>query len=151
MPRPIITFTSDFGHEDWFVCVVHGVLYGLCPDARVVDLAHGIPPGNIARAAFVLEAAAPDFPVGTIHLAVVDPGVGTRRGALAVRSRGQLFVGPDNGILEWALSEPQSAAHALTEKRYFRSPMSRTFHGRDVFAPVAAHLACGVAIGKLGP
>jgi S-adenosylmethionine hydrolase len=151
MRRPIITFTSDFGHEDWFVGVVHGVLYGICPEARVVDLAHGIPPGNIARAAFVLEAAAGDFPIGTIHLAVVDPGVGTGRGALAVRARGQLFVAPDNGILEWALSDAQSEVHALTEERYFRSPMSRTFHGRDVFAPAAAHLACGVAIGKLGP
>jgi len=78
--RPaIITFTSDFGHQDWFVGVVHGVLHGLCPEARVVDLAHGIPPGNLARAAFVLEAAAPDFPDGTVHLVVVDPGVGTAR------------------------------------------------------------------------
>jgi len=150
MPRPIITFTSDFGREDWFVGVVHGVLYGICPQARVVDLAHGIPPGNIARAAFVLEAAAQDFPPGTIHLAVVDPGVGTARRALAVRARGQLFVGPDNGVLEWALSVPETEVRALTEERYFRSLVSRTFHGRDVFAPVAAHLACGVSIGKLG-
>ena len=151
MPRPVITFTSDFGHEDWFVGVVHGVLLGICPKAHVVDLAHGIPPGNIARAAFVLEAAARDFPVGTVHLAVVDPGVGTGRRALAVRSRGQLFVGPDNGILEWALSDAQAEVRALAEERYFRAPTSRTFHGRDVFAPVAAHLACGVALGKLGP
>jgi S-adenosylmethionine hydrolase len=150
MRRPIITFTSDFGHEDWFVGVVHGVLYGICPEARVVDLAHGIPPGTIARAAFVLEAAAPDFPPGTIHLAVVDPGVGTARRALAVRSRGQLFVGPDNGILEWALSAPDAEARALTADRYVRSVVSRTFHGRDVFAPIAAHLACGVSFGKLG-
>ena len=151
MPRPIITFTSDFGHEDWFVGVIHGVLYGICPEARVVDLAHSIPPGNIGRAAFVLEAAAPDFPPGTLHLAVVDPGVGTDRRALAVRAHGQIFVGPDNGILEWALAAPGAEAHALTEARYFREHVSRTFHGRDVFAPVAAHLACGVSIGKLGP
>ena len=150
MSPPIITFTSDFGHEDWFVGVVHGVVYGLCPGARVVDLAHGIPAGDVARAAFVLEAAAPDFPAGTVHLAVVDPGVGTARRALAVRARGQLFVGPDNGILEWGLSERGAEAYALTEERWFRRPVSRTFHGRDVFAPVAAHLACGTAIGKLG-
>ena len=151
MPRPIITFTSDFGHEDWFVGVVHGVLYGLCPEAHIVDLAHDIPPGNIGRAAFVLEAAVAVFPAGTIHLAVVDPGVGTARRALAVRAHGQQFVGPDNGILEWALAVPEAEAHALTEARYFREHVSRTFHGRDVFAPVAAHLACGVAIGKMGP
>lgn len=151
MARPIITCTSDFGREDWFVGVVHGVLHGICPEARVVDLAHDTPPGNITRAAFVLEAAAPDFPSGTVHLAVVDPGVGTARRALAVRARGQLFVGPDNGILEWGLAAPDAQAHALTEARYFREHVSRTFHGRDVFAPVAAHLACGVPIGKLGP
>ncbi len=150
MTRPIITFTSDFGLRDWFVGVVHGVLHGLCPSARVVDLAHDIPPGNVARAAFVLEAAAPDFPAGTIHLAVVDPGVGTERRALAVRAHGQLFVGPDNGILEWALAAPDARAHALTVARWFREPVSRTFHGRDVFAPVAAHLACGAPLDALG-
>jgi hypothetical protein len=150
MPRPIITFTSDFGHEDWFVGVVHGVIVGICPEACVVDLAHGIPPGNIARAAFVLEAAAPDFPPGTIHLAVVDPGVGTARRALAVSARGQFFVGPDNGILEWALAAPDAEARVLTADRYFREVVSRTFHGRDVFAPVAAHLARGLDFGKLG-
>jgi len=84
MASPIITFTSDFGHEDWFVGVVHGVLYDLCPSARVVDLSHAVDPGDIERAAFILEAASPDFPVGTVHLAVVDPGVGTTRRALAV-------------------------------------------------------------------
>src|SRR6185503_1574911 len=88
---------------------------------------------------------------GTIHLAVVDPGVGTDRRALAVAAHGQLFVGPDNGLLEWALADPTAQVHALTEAKYFRSQVSRTFHGRDVFAPVAAHLACGVAIESLGP
>lgn len=151
MARPIITFTSDFGIQDWFVGVVHGVLHQLCPAARVVDLAHDIPPGHVARAAFVLEAASPDFPDGTIHLAVVDPGVGTARRALAVKARGHFFVGPDNGALEWALRDPAAAAHALTEERFFRHPVSRTFHARDVFAPVAAHLACGTALADLGP
>src|SRR6266508_3253908 len=151
MPPPIITFTSDFGHEDWLVGVVHGVLRGLCPEAPVVDLAHAIPPGNIQRAAFVLEAAAPDFPAGTVHLAVVDPGVGTTRRALAARARGQLFVGPDNGILEWALSDPEAEVRSLTDETWFRPPVSRTFHGRDVFAPVAAHLACGQPLASFGP
>jgi len=101
MPRPLITFTSDFGLDDWFVGVVHGVIEQVCPDARVVDLTHTVPPGQIARAAFIVGAAAPDFPPGTVHLAVVDPGVGTTRRALAVRAHRQLFVGPDNGVLDW--------------------------------------------------
>ena len=151
MPSPIISFTSDFGHSDWFVGVVHGVIHGVCPSARVVDLTHDIPPGHVARASFVLEASAPDFPAGAVHLAVVDPGVGTGRRALAVRARGQWFVGPDNGLLEWALCDPTAEPHAVTESRYFRQPVSRTFHARDVFAPVAAHLARGEAIAKFGP
>jgi hypothetical protein len=149
-PRPIITFTSDFGHEDWFVGVVHGVIHAACPEARVVDLTHDIPPGHIARAAFVLEASAPDFPPGTVHLAVVDPGVGTDRRPLAIAARGQFFVGPDNGLLEWALSDATAQVHAVTAAQHFRYPVSRTFHARDVFAPVAAHLACGEPIARLG-
>jgi len=151
MPGPIVTFLSDFGLADWFVGVVHGVVQSISPGTQVVDLNHQVSPGNVARGAFLLEAAAPDFPAGTIHLAVVDPGVGTARRALAVAARGQRFVGPDNGLLEWALSAPDAAVHALTETRWFRSPVSRTFHGRDVFAPVAAHLACGVALEQFGP
>lgn len=151
MSRPIVTFLSDFGQQDWFVGVVHGVIHPIAPDAHVVDLNHLIPPGDCDRAAFLLEAAAPDFPPGTVHLAVVDPGVGTSRRALAVRAHGQYFVGPDNGLLEWALSAPGAVAHALTEERWFRHPVSRTFHGRDVFAPVAAHLAAGVPLESFGP
>lgn len=130
--------------------VVHGVVHGICPAARVVDLTHAIPPGDVTRAAFVLEAAAPDFPPDTVHLAVVDPGVGTARRALAARARGQWFVGPDNGVLEWALSDPDAAVRSLTAARWFRPQVSRTFHGRDVFAPVAAHLAAGVALESFG-
>jgi len=151
MARPIITFTSDFGRKDWFVGVVHGVLYRVCPEAHIVDLTHEVPPGHIARAAFLLEAAAPDFPPGTVHLAVVDPGVGTARRPLAVAARGQTFVGPDNGILEWALRAPDARAWTLTGARWFRHPVSRTFHARDVFAPVAGHLAGGVAPDRMGP
>ncbi len=151
MSRPIVTFTSDFGHQDWFVGVVHGVLHERAPEAHVVDLNHTIPAGDVTRAAFVLEAAAPDFPPGTVHLAVVDPGVGTARRALAVEARGQRFVGPDNGVLEWALAAPGAVAHSLTEERWFRHPLSRTFHGRDVFAPVAAHLALGEPLASFGP
>ncbi len=148
---PLITFLSDFGAQDWFVGVVHGVIHGICPEARIVDLTHAVPAGHVARAAFILEAGAPDFPAGTVHLAVVDPGVGTERRALVVKARGQHFVGPDNGILEWALADPAAEAHALAESRYFRRPVSRTFHGRDVFAPAAAYVAKGEPIRCFGP
>jgi S-adenosylmethionine hydrolase len=151
MRRPTITFLSDFGTSDWFVGVVHGVLHDGAPDAHIVDLSHAVPPGHVARGAFMLEAAAPDFPPGTVHLAVVDPGVGTDRRALAVSARGQFFVGPDNGLLEWALASPGTQVHAITERRFFREPVSRTFHGRDVFAPIAAALARGEAIAQVGP
>jgi len=151
MDAPIVTFTSDFGTEDWFVGVVHGVVHEVCPAARVVDLNHAIPPGDIARAAFILEAAAADFEPGTVHLVVVDPGVGTARRAIACRARGQLFVGPDNGVLDWALRALDAVTHALEDERWFRHPVSRTFHGRDVFGPVAAHLASGVALDAMGP
>lgn len=151
MVHRLVTFTSDFGTQDWFVGVVHGVIATLAPRVTVIDLNHTIPPGDVGRGAFVLEAASGDFPPGTVHLAVVDPGVGTDRRALAVRSRGDWFVGPDNGLLEWALCAPEAEVHALTESRWFRRPVSRTFHGRDVFAPVAAHLALGVPLGEFGP
>jgi S-adenosylmethionine hydrolase len=151
MTSHIITFTSDFGHSDWFVGVVHGVIHEICPAARVTDLTHEIRPAQIERGAFVLEAAAADFPVGTVHLAVVDPGVGTDRRGLAVRAYGQYFVGPDNGLLEWAFHDQDFEARALVNERYFRLPVSRTFHGRDVFAPVAAHLGCGADLADMGP
>jgi S-adenosylmethionine hydrolase len=148
---PIVTFLSDFGVVDWFVGVVHGVIHEICPAAHVVDLNHACDPGDVEHAAFILEAAAPDFPPGTVHLAVIDPGVGTRRRALAAAAHGQLFVGPDNGLLEWAFTDPDIRVHALAEPGFFRQPVSRTFHGRDVFGPVAAHLAAGVPLERFGP
>ena len=132
MPHPIVTFLSDFGHADWFVGVVHGVLHSLAPEEHVVDLAHSVPPGDIARGTFLLEAAAGDFPPGTVHLAVVDPGVGTSRRALAVSARGQFFVGPDNGLLEWALctKRPKVGETRLCSTRPYassRSPSGESF------------------------
>jgi len=150
MEYPIVTFTSDFGDDDWFVGVVHGVIHELCPAARVVDLTHRIPPGDIERAGYVIESAAPDFARGTVHLVVVDPGVGTERRAIAVRARDQVFVGPDNGVLEWGLSATGGEVRELTETHLFRQPVSRTFHGRDVFAPVAARLAAGLTFDAVG-
>ena len=148
---PIVTFLSDFGQADWFVGVVHGVLYETCPGARIVDLTHTVEPGDVDRASFILEAAARDFPAGSIHLAVIDPGVGTARRALGVAAHGQFFVGPDNGLLEWAFTDPAAVCHSLENPRWFRQPVSRTFHGRDVFAPVAAHLAGGQPLESFGP
>jgi S-adenosylmethionine hydrolase len=150
MEHPIVTFTSDFGDDDWFVGVVHGVIHELCPAARVVDLTHRIPPGDVERAGFVLESATPDFARGSVHLVVVDPGVGTARRAIAARARDQLFVGPDNGVLEWALSASDVEVRQLTETHLFRQPVSRTFHGRDVFGPVAARLAAGLTFDAVG-
>lgn len=151
MGAPLVAFLSDFGAEDWFVGVVHGVIHGICPEARVVDVTHAVPFGRVAHGAFLLEVAAPDFPPGTIHLVVVDPGVGTPRRALVVRAHGQLFVGPDNGVLEWAVSDPESRVHEVVEPRFQRQPVSRTFHARDVFGPAAAHLARGEPLESFGP
>ncbi len=151
MAAPIVTLLTDFGTRDWFVGVVHGVILARAPRAHVVDLGHDIPPGDVPLAAFVLEVAAPDFPPGTVHVAVVDPGVGGARRALCVAARDQLFVGPDNGILEHALADAGARVHDVREERFFRQPLSRTFHTRDVFAPVAAHLCAGGAPARLGP
>ncbi len=151
MKPPLVTFVSDFGRDDWFVGVVHGVILEACPEARIVDLTHHIPPGGVERAAFVVEVATPDFAAGTVHLVVVDPGVRTGRRALAGRARDQIFVGPDNGVLEWALAAPGAEVRELTDVKLFRQPVSRTFHGRDVFAPVAARLACGLKFESVGP
>lgn len=129
-----------------------GVILGLAPRAQVIDLTHEIAPGDIRAGAFSLAASNAFFPRGTIHVAVVDPGVGTQRRAIAVRTSSYLFVGPDNGLLSWALAkETIEAIHVMENKAYFLPEVSATFHGRDVFAPVAAHLCRGVPLHKLGP
>ncbi|MFI5371611.1 MAG: S-adenosyl-l-methionine hydroxide adenosyltransferase family protein [Candidatus Eisenbacteria bacterium] len=151
MSRPLVTFISDFGLDDWFVGVVHAVIHERCPEAAIVDLTHQVPPGAVERAAFVLEAAMPDVHGPAVHLVVVDPGVGTTRRAIAVRARGALFVAPDNGVLEWALADPRAEVREITARKLFREPVSRTFHGRDVFAPVAAALAGGFGFAEIGP
>jgi S-adenosylmethionine hydrolase len=148
---PIVTLTSDFGAS---VCVglMKGVILGLCPQARLVDLCHDIAPQDVRGGALVLEQARAVFPAGTVHVAVVDPGVGTCRRGLAIKALGQYWVGPDNGLFTpvW-LAAPRTRAYALTDTSFFRHPVSQTFHGRDVFAPVAAHLAQGLDPARLGP
>jgi len=147
-----ITFLTDFGLEDDFVGTCHGVIARIAPDARVIDITHGIPPQAILQGALVLRSTIKYMPVG-IHLAVVDPGVGGHRRAVAVRtSDGRFFVGPDNGLLMLVADElGVDAAHELVDERYRLPEVSRTFHARDVFAPAAAHLAAGVPIEQLGP
>ena len=148
----VITFLTDFGLQDDFVGTCHGVMAGIAPDAHVIDLTHGIEPQAILQGAMILRNTVHFMPVG-VHLAVVDPDVGGDRRAVAVRTTdGRTFVGPDNGLLMLAADElGVEAARELTEKRYRLPEVSRTFHARDVFAPVAAHLAAGVALEELGP
>jgi len=148
---PIITLTTDFGTADWFVGSMKGVVAGLAPQATVVDITHAVPAGDVRAAAFVLLASYKCFPRLTVHVVVVDPGVGSDRPAIAVRTADYHFVGPDNGVLSWALSrEEVLEIHRLENAEMFRQPVSATFHGRDVFAPVAARLAGGMLLDALG-
>ncbi|HLH55130.1 MAG TPA: SAM-dependent chlorinase/fluorinase [Verrucomicrobiae bacterium] len=147
-----ITLTTDFGTRDWFVGTMKGVILSLAPNARIVDLTHEIAPGDVQAGAYALAAAYAFFPRHTIHVAVVDPGVGTSRRAIAVQTSNYFFVGPDNGLFSRVLTtEKVIAIHQLKNERYFLNRVSATFHGRDVFAPVAAHLSQGAEIGKVGP
>jgi S-adenosyl-L-methionine hydrolase (adenosine-forming) len=151
MKTPIVTLLTDFGTQDPFVGVMKGVMLSICPRARLVDLSHEVPPQSVAGGAFLLKSSIDYFPKGTVHLAVVDPGVGSARRAIVLKSRGCFFVGPDNGLLPAALEAwGIQGAVELTEKRYRLPDPSTTFHGRDVFAPAAAHLAAGVSFSKLG-
>jgi len=148
----IITLTTDFGSHDWFVGTMKGVILGINPKVSVVDICHEIAPGDIRTGAFALMASYRFFPKGTVHVAVVDPGVGSERKPIAVQTANYIFVGPDNGVLSFALAnEKIKSIQRLENDRYFLKPISHTFHGRDIFAPVAAHLSRGVAIDKLGP
>jgi S-adenosylmethionine hydrolase len=149
---PLISFLSDFGGES-APAVCRGVLWAICPEARILDLNHHVRKYAVRDGAFLLSRALPYLPVG-IHLAVVDPGVGTRRRPVALRAaRGDLLVGPDNGLLQPAVRALGGASEAreLTERGLFLAEVSSTFHGRDVFAPVAAHLASGVPLERVGP
>jgi S-adenosylmethionine hydrolase len=148
----IITLTTDFGASSGYVGVMKGVILSIAPQARLVDLTHAVPPQDVRFAAYELYAAVPFFPDGTVHLVVVDPGVGTERRAIAVHTPGAVFVGPDNGLFTYALTEAERWRAVELASRSYRLPqVSATFHGRDVFAPAAAHLAAGVSFDDLGP
>lgn len=147
----VIALLSDFGTTDGYAGIMHGVILRINPSAVVVDVCHDIPPQDIHAAAFVLSTVYPYFPADTIHVIVVDPGVGSERRALAVRTPRGIFVAPDNGVLSYVFArEPIDEIVHLTNAQYWLSPLSDTFHGRDLFAPVAAHLSLGVPLSKLG-
>ncbi len=146
-----LTFLTDYGLEDGFVAACHGVSSQIAPNACIIDITHLVPPGDIRRGAAVLAQTVPYLPPA-VHVAVVDPGVGTARRAVAVAASGCVFVGPDNGLLSWAVEAAggPTAAVSLTNRALWRDAVSATFHGRDIFMPVAAHLAVGVALGEAG-
>jgi S-adenosylmethionine hydrolase len=150
---PFITFLTDFGLEDDFVGTCHGVMKRIAPAVDIIDITHGIAPREVLQGALTLANTLPYMPAG-VHLAVVDPGVGSTRRALALRDReGRIHVGPDNGLLIPAVDKLGgiAEAHELTNPEYALETVSRTFHGRDLFSPAAAHLALGVSLAELGP
>jgi S-adenosyl-L-methionine hydrolase (adenosine-forming) len=150
-PFPIITLLTDFGTADYFVGAMKGVILSINPFARIVDITHETAAHEVEGAAFNLLAVYRSFPAQTIHVAVVDPGVGSSRRALVVAAGEQFFIGPDNGIFSYVLDrEPDARAFHLTNANYFRHPVSNTFHGRDVFAPVAAAVSRGIRPEQLG-
>jgi S-adenosylmethionine hydrolase len=152
MPRGLITLLTDFGTADAFVGIMKGVILGINPDVRLVDLAHGVPPQQILAGALALRASVPFFPAGTIHVAVVDPGVGGSRQPLLIETGSGILVGPDNGVLCLAAEQMgRPRPRLLANQAFFRQPVSHTFHGRDIFAPVAAHLSRGVPPDVFGP
>ena len=145
----LLTLTTDFG-EGAYVGQVKGVILSLFPGTRIVDVTHAVAPGDVREAAYLLEAVVPAFPEGSVHLAVVDPGVGTERKALALRFADRIVVAPDNGILT-AFLPRATEVREITERSLFLPEISPTFHGRDIFAPVAAHLANGLELTRVGP
>ena len=174
MSAPTITLTSDFGLRDGFAAAMKASILGILPKARIVDISHDVSPQDVVQGAFVVGSVCPRFPVGTVHVAVVDPGVGTTRRPILLEAGGQIYVAPDNGILTHVLAAngarveesrddedsfgmplraevpERCAAYVLNREDYWLEPVSRTFHGRDVFAPVAAHVASGVAPAEVG-
>ena len=149
-PVVLVTLTTDFGTRDGYVGAMKGVILSMAPQAQVVDLTHDIPRHDVAAAAFALAQAAPFFPDGTIHVAVVDPGVGGTRAAVAIDAGAHRFVGPDNGLFSLVAPAPLRV-HAITAPAFRRDRMAATFHGRDLFAVAAGRLAAGAGIEEAGP
>jgi hypothetical protein len=150
MTRPILTLTTDFGLSDHFAGAMKGVILGICPAAQIVDISHGVTPFEIGEGAYLIAQAWPYFPKKTVHVVVVDPGVGTARRPILVEAGGHYFLGPDNGVLSMVYLHQKSKVRHVSNQKYFRHPVSQTFHGRDIFAPVGAHLAAGVSPARIG-
>jgi S-adenosyl-L-methionine hydrolase (adenosine-forming) len=148
-PKHCVTLLTDYGLEDGFVAACHGVIASICPPVRIIDITHLVPPGDVRRGAAIMAQTVPYLPAG-VHVAVVDPGVGTRRRAIAVAAGDRVFVGPDNGVLSWAATDHKIRAWELTDEELWLRPVSATFHGRDIFAPVAAHIAAGRDVATVG-
>ncbi|MFZ5923450.1 MAG: SAM hydrolase/SAM-dependent halogenase family protein [Chloroflexota bacterium] len=151
----VLTLTTDFGLKDGFVGVMKGVIYGIAPEVKIVDISHLIAPQNVREGAYTLWRHAPFFPPGSIHVAVVDPGVGTSRRPVGARLGNQLYIAPDNGLLTPLILDAETAGAEvefvhLDRPKYWLKTVSRTFHGRDIFSPCGAHLAAGVPLTELG-
>ncbi|MEQ9308274.1 MAG: SAM-dependent chlorinase/fluorinase [Balneolaceae bacterium] len=146
----IITFTTDFGLQDHYVSAMKAVILGIVPEARLIDVSHEIPAQDIMAGAWVIRNSAFLYPPESVHLVVVDPGVGTDRNPIVLKIEDQYFVGPDNGIFSLLYKEFKYKAYKLNNSKYWRKDRSRTFHGRDIFAPVAAHISNGVDLKELG-
>jgi len=149
---PVVALLTDFGHQDHYVGAVKGAVLVACPKAVIVDVGHEVPPHDVMAGAFALAACYRSFPAGTVFVAVVDPGVGSERRALALRAGGHLFVGPDNGIFTLVLGDGgRPRIHEITNQKLWGPERSRTFHARDIFGPVAGRLAAGTPLAKVGP
>lgn len=151
----IITITTDFGQREGYVGVMKGVIFSIAPQVEIIDLTHEVPPQDILSGQIILDDSVPYFPAGTIHIAVVDPGVGTTRRPIAARLGEQYFVGPDNGLITPLLERAEAdrlpvEIVRLTDPTYWLKDVSNVFHGRDIFAPVAAHIAAGVPLFEMG-
>lgn len=150
MTWPILTLTTDFGLADHYVGVMKGVMLDICPRAQIVDISHQVTPFAITQGAYLIAQSYRWFPKKTVHVVVVDPGVGSERRAILVEAAGQYFVGPDNGVFSMVMAREKHKTRVITNDRYFRRPVSRTFQGRDVFSPAGAHLAAGVPAAQVG-
>ncbi|MDR8392990.1 SAM-dependent chlorinase/fluorinase [Aliifodinibius sp. S!AR15-10] len=148
--RNIVTLTTDFGLQDYYVSAMKAVMLGIAPDVRMVDISHEVPDQDIMAGSWVLQNSAPLFPPNSVHLVVIDPGVGTDRNPIALKVDDQYYVGPDNGIFSLLTENKEFEAVRLTNPKYWKEKPSNTFHGRDIFAPVAAHLSNGVELSELG-
>ena len=150
MARPVIALLTDFGMNDHYAGTMKGVILGICPEAQIVDISHEVDQYGIIEGAFLVAQAYRYFPRGTVHVVVIDPGVGTSRRPILVEAAGQRFVAPDNGVLSMIYAREKHKVRWITSEKYFLKPVSQTFHGRDIFAPVGAHLAKGIAPAKMG-